>query len=249
MRLPTPIGTLRKPDFVVDKRGRVRTAATVKTGIVKAGIAKAGAVVACGALLMTGTVREAGEQALAVAQTARANVVDLIERRSPGLRRWVSLSDSKKGVRARPVYRPTPRPRPIATAPRRFEVLAPPPPAVPIRFDTAEIAAGPITLAGIVPNLPPLEEGCLCQWAYVPPTNLGGGLVIGIGGGGAGGTLPGPPTVRPPAVPEAETWAMMIMGFAIMGTLWRRRRIIVRMIGSTLVLRLNYAPAIAQSGR
>jgi hypothetical protein len=231
------------PDFVVDRQGRVRTSAAVQIGILKAGVAKAAAAVAAGsALVMTGAVQDAGKQAVAVAQAVKARAVDLIERRSPGLRGRVSLANSKKGARVRPVYRPQARSRPPA-APNSLQALAPPPPGLPIRFDAGELAPGPVLVAGILPNLPPVGEDCLCNWAYVPPDTFGGGLVIGIGGGG---TVPGPnppgPGPTPPAIPEAETWAMMIMGFAAMGTLWRRRRVIVRVIGSALTLRLTYAP-------
>jgi hypothetical protein len=252
MRFAAATGKAVKPDFVVDRRGRVRTSAAVKAGVVKAGTAKAAATIAaCSALVLSGAVQDAGERAVAIAQSAKASVADLINRRSPGLRRWVTLADSKKRARAPRVYRPAPRPRQTALPKKSFQLLAPPPPAVPIRFDTGEIAPGPVLLAGILPNFIPPDEGCLCDWAYIPPSAFGGGLVIGIGGGGGGGILPpGPgPGPRPPAIPEAQTWAMMIAGFAIMGTLWRRRRVIVKMIGSALTLRLEYSPAQVSYGR
>ena len=39
---------------------------------------------------------------------------------------------------------------------------------------------------------------------------------------------------------------MMIMGFAFMGTLWRRRRVIAEFIGAPALLRLTFAPALAR---
>jgi pyruvate/2-oxoglutarate dehydrogenase complex dihydrolipoamide acyltransferase (E2) component len=161
-----------KPDFVVDRRGRVRTSAAVQAGVLKAGAAKAAATIAAGSVLvLTGTAHEVGEQAAAVAQAAKAGLNDLIQRRSPGLRGRVSLADSKKTVRVRPVYRPKPRPK--APLPNSLQALLPPPPAAPIRFDAGEIPTGPMLVQAIVPAYPPPEE-CLCNWAYVPPSAFGG---------------------------------------------------------------------------
>lgn len=64
----------------------------------------------------------------------------------------------------------------------------------------------------------------------------GGGVVIVPppgdpnpgGGGGGGGTLPDP---GPPAVPEPETWAMIILGLIVVGFAMRRRPLAGRIGG------------------
>mgnify|MGYP000176760204 CR=1 FL=1 len=79
------------------------------------------------------------------------------------------------------------------------------------------------------------------------PAAAGGGLFIPpliVPGGGGGGitTLVTPPTSTPnppvPGVPEPATWAMMIIGFGLLGALLRRRR---RTAGETGLARAGYA--------
>jgi hypothetical protein len=79
------------------------------------------------------------------------------------------------------------------------------------------------------------------------PAAAGGGLFIPPlvipGGGGGIATLVTPPgtSVPPtpvPGVPEPATWAMMIIGFGLLGGLLRRRR---RTAGETGTARAGYA--------
>lgn len=56
------------------------------------------------------------------------------------------------------------------------------------------------------------------------PGGGGGGVFFppsGGGGGGGGGVVPQPPAIVP--VPEPTTWAMMILGFGMIGAMLRRR--------------------------
>ena len=99
----------------------------------------------------------------------------------------------------------------------------------------------------IVPPVPVIPDGL---FASAPPESLPGNLPIfggipiigggggfigspGGGGGGGGGGTPEnpvppvtPPVVVPPvtAVPEPETWALMLLGMGLCGMALRRRR-------------------------
>ena len=55
-------------------------------------------------------------------------------------------------------------------------------------------------------------------------TGTGGGGPGGGGPGGGDGILPTPTPTVPGAVPEPSTWALMLLGYAALGALLRRRK-------------------------
>ncbi|OYW46575.1 MAG: hypothetical protein B7Z08_12095 [Sphingomonadales bacterium 32-68-7] len=112
-------------------------------------------------------------------------------------------------------------PRPPAAPAGEEIAFAIPDPAAPLLPTEAPELAGLPGELGPLASLPgPSFSG---GFGYVPVS--GGGGSIG-GGGGPGGTTPGgegggaPPVS---AVPEPATWAMMIMGFGLLGGAMRRQ--------------------------
>jgi hypothetical protein len=199
--------------IVVDGRGRARLTGPGAGSLKTYGLAAACALIAIAP--MTGP----GEALVASGRAAAQNAADFIRSRSPGLRTRADLVKTKvrRAQRARPVAHAAPRRRAAARPTVAF--LAPPPPAVPLAFASAPLVppfqpvyAGPVPLfeeAGAVP---------CCFAGFNPPLAPIGGIIIGGGGGG-----PGPPP--PPGVPEPSAWTMMILGFAFLGAVWRRRRL------------------------
>ena len=110
-------------------------------------------------------------------------------------------------------------------------------PAAPPISPLAAIVAGP----PIPPEIPPASPAYTAMTAPPVPIPPIGAIPIGGGGppiveapppGGGGGivppvtTTPGTPTVPPetPAVPEPDTWALMLLGFGMVGFALRRDR-------------------------
>ncbi|WP_232328863.1 MULTISPECIES: PEPxxWA-CTERM sorting domain-containing protein [Sphingomonas] len=217
------VGYARPPkgghSLVVDSRGRARLA---RAAIVSP---KAMGFAAACALLAIAPETGPGARLLASGQSAVKSAADYIRARSPGVRQRADLVKVKHPRAAvRPVARAAPRYR--RPAPRAL--LAPPPPAVPLTFDTAALApvyqpvfAGPPLLFAETPGGVP----CCFETFNPPLTTVGGGFTIGGGGGGPGGTVP-----TPPAVPEPSTWMLMILGFGAIGVAWRRRRALLRAV-------------------
>jgi len=158
---------------------------------------------------------------IAGAAVARAeSIADLLAKRSPGNRTEAHLNKTKH---------------------KHYRVLAEreAPPAVPAPLLAM---APPATLPEVaLPAIP--EFVSLAQSAPAFPAIFAPIPVGGIFAPGGGGTLPGspgapggpggppqqpppsgPPTQTPPAVPEPATWAMMILGFGLIGLTQRRQR-------------------------
>jgi hypothetical protein len=143
-------------------------------------------------------------------------VAAMLAERSPGARPEGALAQLKHKKSVLPHERALPKVR--GPAPTAFEVLAGPPPGPPVAPPAqaplyATVAGGP------APIVPPVGGG-----SGGPP----GLSDIPLPGGGGGGSFT-PPVVTtlqvpPPAapVPEPATWAMMILGFALMGRALRR---------------------------
>lgn len=205
-------------DFVVDRRGRVRRVEKRSGGW-------AGALMTAAAALGIALTPMPGSDETLIAAGAQAvrNAAEMIRARSPGLRARADLIKTKFERAARPrVARALPRVRGPAP-PRPLALLAPPPAPLPVVFNGPDLApAFPEFLAGPAPVL---EEAapCPCRFGYIPPIP-GGGFIVGIGGGGGGGGGVIPP---PPGVPEPPDWAAMILGFVLLGSAWRRRRMIL----------------------
>jgi hypothetical protein len=201
--------------IIVDSRGRARLA---RTAIVTP---KAIGLAAACALLAVAPETGPGARLIAAGQSAAKSAADYIRARSPGLRTRAELikikhpyARPKRTARALPRHR-----RPAAPPP----ALIAPPPALPLAFDSTPFApayqpvfAGPVPIFGERPGVPCCFEG------FNPPLTTAVGGIFGGGGGG-----PGPP---PPAVPEPSAWALMILGFGIVGTAWRRRRALLQVV-------------------
>ncbi|GAO40365.1 hypothetical protein SCH01S_48_00230 [Sphingomonas changbaiensis NBRC 104936] len=201
--------------FVVDSRGRARLS---EAGIV--GTKAAGLAAAC-ALLAVAPETGPGARLIAAGQSVAKSAADYIRARSPGLRAHADLVKIKH-PRAAPhrIVHAAPRPRRPAPA---LPILAPPPAPVPLLFESAELApgfvpviAGPVPVFGERPAVP-----CCFEGINPPITTAVGGIFLPGGGG------PPPP---PPSIPEPSTWALMILGFGIVGAAWRRRRVLMRIV-------------------
>ena len=166
-----------------------------------------------------------GTDDLVRAASAQAqNLAELLAQRSPGERTEATLSKHK------PAERALSRIRPPVPATDQGVVASAPPPAE----DLATIVGGlspvaPVDFAAI-PAIPPIGAAPPLA-AVVGPGPGGGGGILPPGGGippegGGPATFPTPqpeiPVDTPSAVPEPGTWAMMLMGFGLMG--WRIRR-------------------------
>lgn len=155
------------------------------------------------------------EAAVAKAQS----LADMLDKRSPGERTSAQLTKTKR-ARALAKLRVAPRQAPAPPETTLAKILMGPPEPLPV-----ELAAAPLPLIAS-PTLP---------GGITMPPGGGGPVIVPPGGGGTvvtppgGGTLPGqptPPIVTPPGqpspVPEPATWAMMLLGFGLIG--WRIRK-------------------------
>jgi hypothetical protein len=147
-------------------------------------------------------------------------VAAMLAERSPGQRPEGALAQLKHKKQAALHERVLPKVR--APAPSAYEALAGPPPSPPL----APPPEAPLYTAVASPPTP-----------IIPVTGGGGGppVLSNIpppGGGGGGFTPPivtttetpvTPPTPVTP-VPEPTTWAMMIVGFGLIGRALRRKR-------------------------
>jgi hypothetical protein len=188
------------------------------------GIAAAIAVGAAGALsvatLSSPTLtRELGEGLSASVQGMKT-VAAMLAERSPGERPEGALANLKPKRQVPLHERALPKVR--GPGPMAFETLAGPPPTPPIApppevplFNT--VAGGPVPITpvtGGTPGGPPVLSS------------------IPLPGGGGGGGFFSPPVTQatpevPPRpvtpVPEPATWMTMILGFALIGRMLRRR--------------------------
>ena len=163
---------------------------------------------------------------LQAAVSKAQSLADMLGKRSPGERTAAQLTKTKH-ARVLAKVRPAPKPPETALA----KILMGPPSALPVELAAAPLSvesAPPQPLANIV--APPGGSSII-----IPPG--GGGTIVPPGGGGPGGpggppsdkppvvTPPGQPNPpdhpNPPPVPEPATWAMMLVGFCLIG--WRIR--------------------------
>ena len=201
------IGALTKPHgFRIGRRGGLAIAGV--------GVAAALSVATISNPWLGRAVHQGLSEGLHGVETVAAMLAD----RSPGTRPEGALANLKH-KKAALHERALPKIRTPYGPPTAYEALAGPPPIAPI----APLPEAPLfaTLAGGPP--------------IVPPGNGGGGgppvlSNIPPPGGGGGFSPPPittaqvPPTVTPTApVPEPASWAMMLLGFALMGRALRRR--------------------------
>jgi hypothetical protein len=165
----------------------------------------------------------------AAVKAAGQDLLSAMRARSPGERQAGALTTKGKRERPAPVSAmlPVAQENPVLAAPT---VLAPVaaaplaaavapavlPPAALAPAALAPIAAGGIGAAGLLPLIP-----AAIVIAANPPGGGGNNPPPPPGGGGGGVTPPPPPPG--PAVPEPATWAMMIIGFGLLGAFLRRR--------------------------
>ena len=150
----------------------------------------------------------------------------ILAERSPGERTTAELTKLKKRRLAANATKPRERALGKIFTPQQsalFKALTP----------QAEPALAPV--ADVIPTslAPTGIPGFLTPAAEVPPVVVaagpggGGGGGGGGGSGGGGGTTTAPPgdvPTVPSAVPEPDTWATMLLGFAMLGFAFRSRR-------------------------
>jgi len=157
-----------------------------------------------------------GGDAVQAAVAKAESLADLIGQRSPGQRTAALLTKTKHARALAKV-----RARPHVAVPSQTELakVLLPPPSPEVALDLAP----PLPMAALT-TPPPLA-------GFIVPPSGGGGLVSPPGGGGGGGVLPpggtetfpsGPRQPVPSAVPEPASWALMLLGFGLVG--WRARR-------------------------
>lgn len=196
-----------------------------------------GATILTGIGVMTmvpGSLTAAADAAPPPPVTA-ADVDSVLDARSPGARRYGWLLDSKANLRdTGPVGR-SPTERVLSSVRHRpVPVVGP---AVP------QLATSPV-----VPLGDPVD-GALAEGAPVAGLDNPGGApgpsgFVGTPGGG-GGVLPGPggnsgggggdgstPITPVSPVPEPHGWALMILGFALLGAVLRRRGPVASLSGA-----------------
>ena len=171
-----------------------------------------------------------GGIAAAVARSAPVrSLMSVLHQRSPGARTRGELADTKAHKRAAPRQHALPKFRP------RQRALAKVQPPYPDSFVQPLFAANKPQLAEFAPpTAPQLLFAALPSPSYLAPFAPGvfGILPGGVGAPGGGGsvpTTPAVPVVTPivtpvlPAVPEPDSWALMLLGFAATGLALRRR--------------------------
>jgi hypothetical protein len=190
----------------------------------RGGIVAAIAVGAAGALsvatLSSPTLTHAIGEGLSASVQGMKTVAAMLAERSPGERPEGALANLKPKRAAALHERALPKVR--GPGPTAYETLAGPPPIPPIApppetplFNT--VAGGPVAIT-------PVTGG-----AVGGPPSLSN---IPLPGGGGGGGFFSPPVTQatpevPPTpvtpVPEPATWMTMILGFALIGWVLRRR--------------------------
>ena len=151
----------------------------------------------------------------AIAEVLR-DPLSLIAERSPGARADGSLLAAKRGKGVKPVelVMSTSRER----APSVSE--APAPASVP---DSLAIPAEPLVTAGVPVDAAP-GDAILGPPQELPPGVGNPGFLVPIGSVPGDSGTPGcctPPPDTVPAVPEPETWVMLILGFFMVGAALR----------------------------
>jgi hypothetical protein len=204
----------RKPDIArAVRRSRSARAALRSRRRRRAALAGVLAVALAGAGTLSLDAMTGGDVVHAAVSQAQS-LADLLNGRSPGQRTQAELTKTKH-ARALPKARAAAKPA-FPSKPDMAEIahlLAPPEPALVNAAPLAPLAFGPKPSLGDI---------------VVPPGGGGGpGGPTPPGGGGGGVIIPNPPGENPPPppppppVPEPATWAMMLLGFGLVG--WRLR--------------------------
>lgn len=164
------------------------------------------------------------------------NVFDMLANRSPGERITGNLNKSKSSAsipklgggdsdelrqRALGKVFPTPPAPPGAAVGQDEPVFF----ALEEQPSTPYMLEGPFGTSDLVGGGPVIGAGGFIG-IPVAGSGSGGGNGGGPSGGGSDGGTGGPPPSPPPfsAVPEPSTWAMLLLGFGLIGAGMRRRR-------------------------
>jgi hypothetical protein len=212
----------------VRRSRRARAAIRSRRRRVAAAAAVSLALAGAGTLSLAGFT---GGDVVHAAVSQAQSLAELLDQRSPGQRTEGQLTKVKKAARAQPKQRPGAAPRlahnEIAPPEALTAVLVGQPVELPPEFATPVALAQvqpPPTLGAIV-NPPSGGSAVTPPGGSSPPGGGGGGTVSPPGGGGPV-TLPTSeprePLTPPSAVPEPGTWALMLLGFGLVG--WRIRR-------------------------
>lgn len=208
-------------------RGASATAAGFRRRPIATALAAAGTVLA-GAGLVTAVSSGMFSSSPATAARSPAYVADpesLLDARSPGDRRYGWLVNTKP-ARFAADDRESPTERVLSSVRHRPPV--------------ANVLGGPLPVDGPVTGIDATPEGAqvfpnpeglsdpVQVTGFGAPLAASGGTVGGGGvlpaSGGFGGGSTANPSVVVPGVPEASTWAMLILGFAMTGAAMRKRR-------------------------
>ena len=184
----------------------------------------AGAIGIAGALFLTSLLspqllRAAGEEVGAGLSRAKT-VAAMLAERSPGQRPEGALANLKHKRQVALHERALPKVRGPGPAAYEARIGPPPAPAIPMGTETPlfTAAGGP----------PPVEVTTAAPGGGPPGLS---NIPLPGGGGGSGGggftpptvaATPSVPTVPVAPVPEPGTWAMMILGLAMIGRALRR---------------------------
>ena len=145
---------------------------------------------------------------------APRSLMALVEDRSPGERTAAELTKTKAAKK-------------LAEAPRQRalgKITKPREQVLPKSVVDAIVPPVPVVAAPTLPSAPsaPIVTAGLVPFSLTPPP--GGGIIVPPPTGSTPPTNPPPPdTPQVPAVPEPGTWAMMLLGFGMVGWLMRRR--------------------------
>jgi hypothetical protein len=154
-----------------------------------------------------------GTDLAGAAATRAQNLMELLDKRSPGQRTEGQLTKTKSHHRMLADRLPAPD----VNAPVELAQMIAPPPSGLVPVDVGAPSPELSFLA------PPQPAGAI----FFPPQ----GGTPGGGGGPRGGccgegTPPGTPTTpTPPAVPEPGTWMTMLFGFGLIGWVLRRQKL------------------------
>ena len=208
---PDIAGAIRRSrDIRAAMRSRRRHGIAITVGI-------AAALIGAGVFSVGGLN---GSDVVQAAVSQAKSLAELLDQRSPGKRTQGELTKTKharvlakRRMAAAPkVHQPPAAPQKV-NMPDIAQLLASPPPLAPVSL------AQPLPLTEIS-SPPPLA-------AIIAPPPGGGGVVSPPGSGGGPVTfpteLPREPVTPPSAVPEPATWAMMLLGFGLIG--WRVRTV------------------------
>lgn len=176
------------------------------------------ALVPIAAYVMPDRAEAAADAVLAA--NASGNALADLENRSPGSRMGGIATKAK-----RTIARLLPgRPDEGVEAPvqRALGKEFDPPATDAFQFAPLSIPGAPV-MAFSAPSEGAPEQFLPIGGGGFSPGSPGGTVIPGGGGnpGGGGGTNPPPPP--PPAVPEPDTWALMLLGFGFVGAVMRRQ--------------------------